>query len=295
MNAIDPADVREALERVLASPSFANSGRLSRMLRFVVDRTLAGQGGELKEYLVGVEVFDRPVEYDPRLDSIVRVEARRLRSKLAEHYAAEGAADPIRILLAKGGYTPAFERASTSSGSSPMLERRPAVVLEGRSRPLLIGIAVVLLVALSALSFWTLSARSPASEPAVTVAVLPFHVFSGREDDRRLADRLTDGVTTELARVPAFGVASYTSASQYRDPQGSLGEIGQALGVAVVMEATAHVDGSIVRLEVRMVDTERGRKLWVDDFSATTQELDLLERQVAGAAAAFLRSRYSRQ
>ena len=85
MEAIDPADVRAALDHVLASQTFVNSGRLSRMLRFVVERTLDGQGDQLKEYLLGVEVFDRPSEYDPRLDSIVRVEARRLRAKLSEY------------------------------------------------------------------------------------------------------------------------------------------------------------------------------------------------------------------
>ena len=106
--------MRAALEHVLASQSFVNAGRLSRMLRFVVERTLDGQGDQLKEYLLGVEVFDRPSEYDPRLDSIVRVEARRLRAKLSEYYETDGAGDALRIRLAKGGYAPTFERASAS-------------------------------------------------------------------------------------------------------------------------------------------------------------------------------------
>jgi hypothetical protein len=77
-------DVRCQLDRLLASSVFANAGRMSRFLKFVVEQTLAGEGERLKEYVIGVEVFDRDASYDPRLDSIVRVEAARLRSKLAE-------------------------------------------------------------------------------------------------------------------------------------------------------------------------------------------------------------------
>lgn len=290
MEAIDPADVRAALDRMLASQAFVNAGRLSRMLRFVVERTLDGQGGQLKEYLLGVEVFDRPSEYDPRMDSIVRVEARRLRAKLSEYYETDGANDALRIRLAKGGYAPTFERAQPGGSPMPVFPeatarpRRPAI-------PVALIVTGLLLVA-AALYFRPTSARVVSPQPAVTVAVLPFHVFSGREDDRRLADRLTDGVTTELARVAAIGVAAHTSARQYRDPQRSVGEIGQALGVKVVMEGTAHVDDQLVRLEVRLADVARGRKLWVEDFVARRDDLDGLEDQVAQAASKFLLDRY---
>ena len=211
MPTIDPADVRAALEHVLASQSFVNAGRLSRMLRFVVERTLDGHGDQLKEYLLGVEVFDRPSEYDPRLDSIVRVEARRLRAKLAEYYETDGASDALRIRLAKGGYAPTFERVTTTSIPSGASE---ATSPAGRLPMSAVLVACGLtLVAVAAFVLWPTPARLASSAPAVTVAVLPFHVFSGRDDDRRLADRLADGVTTELARVDSFGVAAHTNAS----------------------------------------------------------------------------------
>src|SRR5690242_1694075 len=78
----DPACVREALTKSLASPVFSNSARMSRFLQLAVERTLEQRGEELKEYVIGVEVFDRPPSFDPRIDPIVRVEARRLRAKL---------------------------------------------------------------------------------------------------------------------------------------------------------------------------------------------------------------------
>ena len=81
---VTEAEVRAELDRIFASKGFGGAGRLSRLLRYVVDRTLAGESDQLKEYVVGVEVFDRDASYDPRLDSIVRVEAGRLRSRLDE-------------------------------------------------------------------------------------------------------------------------------------------------------------------------------------------------------------------
>ena len=88
-------DVRHQLDRLLASSGFANAGRMSRFLKFVVEKTLAGESERLKEYVIGIEVFDRDASYDPRLDSIVRVEAARLRTKLAEYYAGEGRGAPF--------------------------------------------------------------------------------------------------------------------------------------------------------------------------------------------------------
>ena len=79
---------------------------MARFLRLTVERTLAGQAGELKEYLIGVEVFDRKSSYDPRVDPIVRVEARRLRSKLKAYYEGDGGADPVLIEFLSGTYAP---------------------------------------------------------------------------------------------------------------------------------------------------------------------------------------------
>jgi serine/threonine-protein kinase len=85
--------------------------RLSRFLRFVVEQHLEGKEAELKESLVGIEVFGRRPGYDPRQDSVVRTEAAKLRTRLAKYYAGEGATDTIVIDLPKGGYSPVFREA----------------------------------------------------------------------------------------------------------------------------------------------------------------------------------------
>src|SRR5689334_2619510 len=103
-----PAEIRAQLDRILNSRTLAASDQLKRLLQSVVERTLAVQPERLKEYTLGLEVFHRPPDYDPKVDPIVRVQARRLRSKLDEYYAQEGAHDPYVIEIPRGAYVPVF-------------------------------------------------------------------------------------------------------------------------------------------------------------------------------------------
>jgi hypothetical protein len=104
-----PADaVRDELARVLQSRQFQASERLKQFLQFVVERTLEGEAAQLKEYVIGSTVYGRGESFDPKADSIVRTEANRLRSRLAEFYRAEPAPAFVRIVLDKGSYVPAF-------------------------------------------------------------------------------------------------------------------------------------------------------------------------------------------
>jgi tetratricopeptide (TPR) repeat protein len=105
---VDDEAIARELGRILASPSFASSERLKRFLSFIVEETVAGRAETLKEYTVGVRVYDRGDGFDPRADSIVRTEASRLRTRLSEYYAAPGAGTGLRIELPKGSYVPVF-------------------------------------------------------------------------------------------------------------------------------------------------------------------------------------------
>jgi adenylate cyclase len=79
-------DVRAELQRILASPEFLSQKRLQNFLVYVVTRTLEGRAAELKEQTIGCDVFERRADFDAKIDSIVRVQARRLREKLNEYY-----------------------------------------------------------------------------------------------------------------------------------------------------------------------------------------------------------------
>ncbi|MEM8555450.1 MAG: hypothetical protein AAGF71_11575 [Pseudomonadota bacterium] len=101
--------VQTHLAKVLASPPFQNTVRLSDFLRYVVRRTLEGDGDQLKSYAIGVDVFGKPEGFDAASDTSVRVQARKLRARLDLYYATEGAHDPVRIVIPRGTYRPSFE------------------------------------------------------------------------------------------------------------------------------------------------------------------------------------------
>ena len=108
-NGLSRDAVLEHLGKIQNSTYFNRSERLRRFLAHSVTNTLAGETDRLKEAVIGVEVFDRPENYDPKTDSIVRVEAHRLRQKLAQYYEGEGKGDRIRFHLPKGAYSMEIE------------------------------------------------------------------------------------------------------------------------------------------------------------------------------------------
>jgi hypothetical protein len=111
----DRKAVREELDRILKSSPFVQSRRRQRLLEYIVKETLAGRGDRLKGYTIAREVFDRPEEFDPNIDSIVRMEAARLRDRLREYYDSEGRNNQIRIELPKGTYAPQIEFRQSSA------------------------------------------------------------------------------------------------------------------------------------------------------------------------------------
>jgi tetratricopeptide (TPR) repeat protein len=114
-------DILRQLEQILTNRRFASAERNANFLRYVVNAAIEGKRDELKEVVIAMEIYGRSTDYDPKIDSIVRVEATRLRSKLQSYYEHEGSEDPVRITVPKGSYVPCFERLAPkeSPGSAP--------------------------------------------------------------------------------------------------------------------------------------------------------------------------------
>jgi TolB-like protein len=270
---------------------------MSRFLRFIVERTLAGDGERLKEYVIGIEVFDRDTSYDPRVDSIVRVEAARLRSKLAEYYAGDGKDDAVILTLPKGGYAPIVRLedrpaavATPAANGTASLAAAPVAANRSRSGRLrwLVGAAIAAAAAALALVAWP---PSPSTPSALRIAVLPFTPDAGDADRTALAQRLTEGVTAELVRDGRFSVvassaarAEYAAARRPRD-------IGSALDADILIQARVSADGDDVRVETYAVSGEREEKVWVEGFTGTAANPDELEHEVAAAIGAALSAR----
>lgn len=286
---VPDAAVRAQLDRILASAAFANAGRLSRFLRFIVEGTLDGRSDRLKEYAVGVEVFDRAEDYDPRIDSIVRVEARRLRAKLMEYYATIGEADPLLIGLRKGTYVPHFEPRGATPVPDAVVMTAPPHRLRGRT--LALAAVGALLVVAAAVGLGTSLTGGAEALPPTSVAVLPFERYSSDEDAALLAPRMTDGVTAALARVDALTVRSRTSALQFSGGRPALREVARVLNARWIVEGGVHLTGDALRLEVRLVDGVNDRKVWVHSLDGVRADIERLEQEMATALAAQVTAR----
>lgn len=165
------------LEKILADERFAGSPSLIRFLRHTVPETLAGRTSDLREGPLGLSVFDRGRDFDPRMDPIVRVQARKLRGRLRDYYEHEGASDPVRIDLPRGSYVPRF----ISSRQAPVLtvvrdsSRASAApdfsAASIQRRPGLLWIAAATSAILIALVVWKWWPARPAPAPAPAPAL----------------------------------------------------------------------------------------------------------------------------
>ena len=232
------AAIRGQLEKILSSEAFARAERMSRFLRFVVHETVNGKGAQLKEYLIGVEVFDRDKSYDPRTDPVVRGEARRLRTKLMEYYEREGKGDPVRIHLPKGSYAVVFQ---SSSDVGP-----------GDQTPI--------------------SVRStPAG--AKSIAVLPFLNLSPNPENEYFSDGLTEEIIHALGKVSGMSVVARTSVFQYKGRAYDIRQIGEQLCVQTVLEGSVRSSGERLRVTAQLVNADDGYHLWSETYDRNMVDL----------------------
>lgn len=138
-------EIRAHVRRITDSRPFARAARLRRFFEFVMEQSLRDPSGHLKEHTIGVAVFDRDPDYDPRVDPIVRVEARRLRARLQAYYEACGLNEPVQFVIPKGRYVPEIRAAasmSTAERPGVWISVAPFVTLdaEGRRTPFANGL-----------------------------------------------------------------------------------------------------------------------------------------------------------
>ena len=274
---IPEPEVRAELDRILASRGFASAGRVSRLLRYVVDKSLAGESDQLKEYAVGVEVFERGDHYDPRLDSIVRVEAGRLRSKLDEYYNGDGAASGIRIALPRGGYSAEFER--RTADPVPGTHTAPAPGTRSVTKYLWAAGLVVVIAAMVSWLAWR--GRQPAVDLRPTAAVLPVEANMIGGDNSNYSAQFTEALTSELARLGTLSVASYTSAMQFDGQRRPMSEVSAALKSTYVVEASIDDETSDILVVARIVDATTDRKIWVSDYRGARDDVRGIAHRIA--------------
>ena len=275
---IPEAEVRAALARVIASDAFQRSPQLQRFLRFVVEETWAGRSDRLKEYVVGTEVFGRPADYDPRLDSLVRVEAHRLRTALEAYYQAEGRDDPVFIEVTKGSYVPSF-RGRTPPASVPAR----AVSAAKLRRRAWIAIAATLVAVLLVLGLYRLNRPGGSSlPPNPTIAVLPFDNLSADPDNQYFCFGLMDEITTALAKTGALKVVARTSAARFKRGD-DIATIGRQLNADVVLEGSVQKTPGRVKVTAQLINAANNLHIWSESYDRSGADLLRIQNEVAEA------------
>ncbi|HWE51541.1 MAG TPA: hypothetical protein VG273_17235 [Bryobacteraceae bacterium] len=221
---------------------FHGTKLLCRLLRFVVDQSIAGNPGALKESVLGVDVFGRGPGFDPRKDPVVRVDARRLRIRLTEYYETEGAADPLVIEVPKGHYAPVFTFRDTEAPAPPAL-----------------------------------SVRLEYAPLADSVAVLPFISLSRDSETQYFSDGLTEEVITAMAKIRGLRVIGRSNAYCYEGKAQDVRKVGRDLNVRTVVEGTVRRTGTRLRVIAHLLDAADCFHLWSEAWE--WDETDLLGAQ----------------
>jgi TolB-like protein len=254
MNKLEPELVQRHLEKVLVSAEMCRSKKLCQFLRFTVEEVLRGHGSELKEYAIAVGVFKRNREFDPGADPIVRVQARRLRSKLEQYYRSEGRDEPIQIEYPVGGYSPIFTRRAPSEMSRPAMPTLRGEVAQARR-----------------------------------IAVLPF-MDMGPDEAQAFSDGLTDELIHVLSGWPGLCVVARASSFQFKGKPEDVRRIGECLGVSALVSGSVRREGSQLRILVQLVDAETGLNLWSASYQREVEGIlstqEKISREVAGTLGA---------
>jgi TolB-like protein len=248
-DAARPEEVQFYLGKILISKNFSGSPRLCKFLRMVVEFTLAGDSGNLKEYTIAQDVFERGPEYDPRVDSIVRVEAQRLRLKLKQYYEDAGRVDKVRIVFQPGSYVPVFARQTPSPEAGPSADP----VLDQN-----------------------------------TVAVLPFANLSSDPEQVLFCEGIAEEIVHKLTAIPQLRVLGMSTALALRSNKDGPAAACRNHGVGTLIEGSVRQGGSVLRISAVATEAATGHTVWSRSFDREMEDIFAVQDEIAQEVATAL-------
>ena len=278
---IEAQAVRRQLDKVLASPGFARNERLSRFLRFVVERHLEGRDQELKESLIAIEVFGRPPGYDSKQDPVVRTEASRLRARLSEYYLADGKSDSMIIELPKGGYIPVVRSTErTDERATPEGARLSRWRISVGAAAL-----ALLVVALAAVNWW----RSRPQNTPIPIAVLPLLNLNQDPAYDYFADGLTGELIRNLSIIDGLTVRSETSSFTFKGKPQKARDAGKQLEADYLVEGSVLRSGQQLRINVELVRASDDFPIWSGRYDRELTDVFAIQDEISRAVVNNLR------
>ncbi len=224
--------VRNQLARILASPCFEAAERNRKFLSFVVEQTIEGRAERIKAYTIATEVFGRGKDFDPQLDSIVRIEAGRLRRSIEHYYLTAGIGDPVRITIPKGSYVPVF----SPSGNNG--EAASGLVASERHR-----------------------------EGSRTVLVEAFEHGSGNEQETQFARAIERQIILGLTRFANLSV--YAGGDWHGTTQAARECASKA---EFILRGSASISGHMLRVDAFLLHARTGQYVWASQYDRELSE-----------------------
>jgi TolB-like protein/Flp pilus assembly protein TadD len=282
--------IRLHLKQVLASHAFAGSKRTQDFLELIVTHALEGEFDQLRERMIGAEMFGRPIGYDTGSDSVVRVKATDVRKKLAQFYAETREPVAVRIDLPSGSYVPRFhfepQPATAIPADNPAIITHPTEPIAAprplpphadpappRSRWLAPALTLaVLILAAAGYAAYRWRSASLARSEIRSIAILPLNNLSGDPAQDYFADGMTEELINDLGQVSTLRVISLTSSMSYKGTKKALPEIARELAVDAVVEGGVLRAGNQVQIRTQLIDARTDRPIWartyVQNFSS---------------------------
>jgi adenylate cyclase len=317
------AEIGATVAAIKASRQFAGSQRLQTLLDYIVGETLKGAGDRLKEYSIAVDVFDRSSTFDPRVDSIVRVQASRLRGQLAAFYKKPPAGVQIRIEVPAGGYLPTFTRIepgmpapppfahdvvvdgeeppvpTLSRPSSTPAKPGPAWAAAWAGRPWVMpAMLIAASIALIAVFAFMLTAPKPATDDPArgfagarpsgpVIFVARYQLIAGPDYAGSLRDGLQIDLIDSLSRFPELTVLGYDTV---------IGQTGETArqdpqGADFIVTGSIQATGGELRVTSQLVHAGDNRVVWSDVEVAPLDDASgvlAVQSQIAGKVAGQL-------
>lgn len=247
--------ITQYVNKLTASSVFAQAERLVSFIRYIVGETLKNDGKQINQYVLAMELYNRDESFDPATDSVVRVDAGRLRTKLREYYDTEGKNDDVRFELPKGNYVVKINLGSIVS---------------------------------SEVSSATVADEPPTLTPVPSeqsIAVLPFVNMSSDPEQVYFSDGIAEELLNQLTKLRGLHVAGRTSSFYFKNRHEDLRVIGEKLNVAHILEGSVRKAGSRVRITIQLIKVIDGYHLWSESYDRDLDDIFAIQEEIAKAVA----------
>jgi len=246
--------INQQLQKIFLDPLFMNSDILRKFLLFIIDQTLTGHADWLKEYTIGVNVLNKPADFKPQENGIVRIHAGRLRRALHHYYKETGMFDSIYISIPKGRYVPVF-----ADNGNKLAVGHPDNA--GNN---------------------SISTNEVPADKKTVIAVIPFQHFHNNELENSLTDGIGLQLTNALLQLEKYAVIAYYTMRNLCEKVTDMSEMAGIVGAKYIVTGNIQALQDRARIHIQVIRASNGKQLWswMHEAKFTTETIFELQDEI---------------